>query len=172
MDRRTNAAYYRSIIRLAQQYAPNATSVLDVGAPWPFVTAFRCEMYSNQRLYFIKYKFCVGAWSNTSPLHLSCIPSAGIPRKVMLNDRYPDGIVAPEGISMVEMDFFEYDPEEKFDLVLCNQVIEHVPDPGRFAKKLLATGKVVVASVPYLWGPAAATGHVNHNIDQDTLVQW
>lgn len=42
MQDRLNFTYYKSILRLAQQYSPNAQSVIDVGAPWPFVTAFNC----------------------------------------------------------------------------------------------------------------------------------
>jgi hypothetical protein len=43
MKKRANYTYYKSVLRLAEQYAPNAKSVIDVGAPWPYVTAFSCE---------------------------------------------------------------------------------------------------------------------------------
>ena len=82
-------SYYKTILRLAEQYAPDAKSVIDVGAPWPYVTAFK--------------------W---------------IPAKVMLNNRYPEGLAGTSrhGLSIVEADFYEYQPPQKFDLVLCNQV--------------------------------------------------
>jgi hypothetical protein len=132
-----NITYYKSVLRLAQQYAPDAQSVIDVGAPWPFVTAFE--------------------W---------------IPRKVMLNDRYPDGLATPPDVTAIMANFYEYQPEQKFDLVVCNQVMEHVPDPPVFAKKLLSIGKVVVASVPYMWPPGTATGHLQNDIDMETFLSW
>ena len=43
MHKRANYTYYKSVLRLAEQYAPHARSVIDVGAPWPYITAFSCE---------------------------------------------------------------------------------------------------------------------------------
>jgi 2-polyprenyl-3-methyl-5-hydroxy-6-metoxy-1,4-benzoquinol methylase len=89
----------------------------------------------------------------------------------MLNDRYAPGITTPPDVDLVQADFYNYVPKEKFDLVICNQVMEHVPDPARFAAKLLEVGHVVIASVPYLW-PSNAFGHLHHNITHDQLVSW
>lgn len=132
-----NYTYYKSVLRLAEQYAPDAKSIIDVGAPWPFVTAFD--------------------W---------------IPHKVMLNDRYPEGISASSNIEIVQADFYEYNPTEKFDLVICNQVMEHVPDPESFAKKLLSIGHTVIASVPYMWPDKAGFGHLHHFISHEELLSW
>jgi hypothetical protein len=49
--------------------------------------------------------------------------------------------------------------------------MEHVPDPARFAAKLLDVGRVVIASVPYLW-PDNAFGHLHHGITHEQLVSW
>jgi hypothetical protein len=43
MKRRSNYTYYLRILDAAKRYAPSAKSVIDVGAPWPYVTAFDCE---------------------------------------------------------------------------------------------------------------------------------
>jgi hypothetical protein len=50
--------------------------------------------------------------------------------------------------------------------------MEHVPDPASFARKLLDTGNVVIASVPYLWPSKEAFGHLQHMIDADQLLKW
>lgn len=89
----------------------------------------------------------------------------------MLNNKYPDGIKTPDDVSLVLADFYQYDPPQKYDLVICNQVMEHVDDPAAFAKKLLEIGHTVIASVPYNWGPGTI-GHVQHYIDQDQLLEW
>lgn len=135
--RLSNVTYYISVLRLAQQYASDAQSIIDVGAPWPFVTAFD--------------------W---------------IPNKVMLNDRYPEGLVTPPDVEAVLVDFYEFEPREKYDLVICNQVMEHVPDPASFAKKLLSIGHTVIASVPYMWPEGTAPGHLQNDIDVETLLSW
>lgn len=131
-----NYTYYKSILRLAEQYAPNARSVIDIGAPWPFVSAFD--------------------W---------------IPYKVMLNDRYPKSISSPN-IKFIEQNFYEYEPEVKFDLVLCNQVMEHVPDPVSFAQKLMSIGHTVIASVPYMWPDSEVFGHLHHFISHEHFLSW
>lgn len=163
MKRRSNLDYYKAIVRLAQHYAPDAKTVIDVGAPWPFVTAFD--------------------W---------------IPEKTMLNDRYPDGISAP-GTTFIQTDFYKFEPEKKYDLVICNQVMEHVDYPQHFAMKLLSIGKVrrdafvgsllfavllqaqseypifiqvVIASVPYKWPAAHSFGHKQHLIEIRTFLNW
>jgi len=96
---------------------------------------------------------------------------AGIPEKTMLNDRYPDNIVAPKGLKLIQADFYDFFPKTKYDLVLCNQVLEHVDDPREFAKKLLSIGKVVIASVPYMW-PDDIFGHKQNYINSETLIDW
>jgi hypothetical protein len=96
---------------------------------------------------------------------------AGIPEKTMLNDRYPDNIVPPKGLKLIQANFYDFFPETKYDLVLCNQVLEHVDDPRKFAKKLLSIGEVVIASVPYLW-PDDIFGHKHNYIDSETLIDW
>jgi hypothetical protein len=62
-----------------------------------------------------------------------------------------------------------------YDLVLCSQVVEHVPDPRAFVQKLLQmtnpeTGGIAIISVPYLWGPISV--HVTHSISEFTLLEW
>ena len=137
--------YYRTGIRLAQFYAGEATTMIDVGAPWPYVTAF--------------------SW---------------IANKTMLNDRFPEGSTAPPDVTLVQADFFNFEVPAhigKYDLVLCNQVLEHVDDPAAFAKKLLEIGKVVIASVPHNWAPLThlknqEAGHKTDYIKPKTLVEW
>lgn len=88
----------------------------------------------------------------------------------MLNNRYPPNLSnPPPGITTVEADFYTY-KGSGFDLVICNQVLEHVPDPGSFAKKLLRTGSVVVASVPYDW--KKVKGHLHQHIKERDLLKW
>jgi 2-polyprenyl-3-methyl-5-hydroxy-6-metoxy-1,4-benzoquinol methylase len=48
----------------------------------------------------------------------------------------------------------DLDPEDRFDLVLCTEVIEHTDDPSAVAanlKRALAPGGVAVVSVPNAW---------------------
>ena len=41
-------------------------------------------------------------------------------------------------------DFMKFTPsnDEKYGLLLCSQVLEHVPDPAAFMKKMIITAKL------------------------------
>lgn len=90
-------------------------------------------------------------------------------RRVVLDRVY----VAPRpGVETVTIDFMRYQPPATFDLVLCLQVLEHVADPAAFAKKLLATGRTVILSVPHAWPAGLVADHLHDPIDEHTLRSW
>ena len=71
-------------------------------------------------------------------------------------DQKNDGDNAASKIEKVTADFMEYElPNDntKFDLLLCSQVLEHVPNPKPFLKKLLSTAKTCIISIPFNWKP-------------------
>ncbi len=74
-----------------------------------------------------------------------------------------------EGLAV---DFLEYEQVKPFDLCLCLQVLEHVPEPRIFARKLLATAEHVVASVPFRWPRGFCADHVHDPVDEKTLLSW
>jgi SAM-dependent methyltransferase len=76
------------------------------------------------------------------------------------------------GVETVIADFHDYEPDGVFDLVLCLQVIEHLPRPQPFARKLLRTGRTVIISVPYRWPAAAHESHLNDPVDEAKLRSW
>lgn len=77
-----------------------------------------------------------------------------------------------DGVVSVAEDFLQYRPGETFDLVTCLQVLEHVPDAYAFAQRLLATGRVVVVSVPYRWPKGRCKGHVHDPVDRLKMYRW
>ena len=72
----------------------------------------------------------------------------------------------------IQQDFFTFAPGEKYDLVLCLQVLEHLENPGDFARKLFETGKSVIVSVPFNWPAGACEHHCQDPVDQDKLLEW
>jgi hypothetical protein len=76
------------------------------------------------------------------------------------------------GIESACADFLEWAPGEHFELVTCLQVLEHVPEPERFARKLLDSGSIVVASVPYKWGKRACREHIHDPVDETKMLSW
>lgn len=72
----------------------------------------------------------------------------------------------------ITADFFTYRPETKFDLVTCLQVLEHVPDAGKFAQKLFEVGRDVLISVPFKWPADSSKNHVHDPVDQHKLLSW
>jgi hypothetical protein len=92
-----------------------------------------------------------------------------IPRKVALDKRKVYSSATVEGIVA---DFFAYEPKEKFDLVTCFQVLEHVPDAGPFARRLFELGRDVLISVPFKWKAGDCEWHVHDPVDSRKLRSW
>jgi len=92
-----------------------------------------------------------------------------IPRRVSLDLRTPYQSPAVHGI---QADFLEWEAEERFDICLCLQVIEHIPDAGRFAQKLMETAPIVIISVPHQWVPGGRGDHVHDPVDLAKVAAW
>jgi len=76
------------------------------------------------------------------------------------------------GVKRVRADFLRHEAPRPFDLVLCLQVLEHFEDPAPFARKLLATGRTVIVSVPYRWAKGLTPGHIQDPVDEAMLAGW
>lgn len=76
-------------------------------------------------------------------------------------------------VKHVVADFMEYKPKKTFDLLLCNQVIEHVQDPAAFMKKLIESATISIISAPYNWPSCGKNcGHVTDNITPSMFAEW
>jgi SAM-dependent methyltransferase len=91
-----------------------------------------------------------------------------IPRKLSVDLEMPYSSATVEGRTG---DFLALDIGESFDLGLCLQVLEHVPEVAAFARKLLATTPHLIVSVPYRWEPGQ-TEHVHDPVDEEKLAGW
>jgi hypothetical protein len=76
-----------------------------------------------------------------------------------------------DGITAIETDFFEFYPEEKYDVALCCQVLEHVPDPRAFCEKLKNISRRLIITVPYKW-QGYTPGHIHDPVDEVKLDGW
>lgn len=92
-----------------------------------------------------------------------------IDRKVSVDKGIPYRSRNVEGI---QGDIHQLHFDEKFDICVCLQVLEHVPDAGAFAKRLLELGDIAVISVPLNWPEASTDGHVHDPVDLEKLVCW
>jgi hypothetical protein len=92
-----------------------------------------------------------------------------IPRRVSLDLDKPFQSPTVEGI---KANFFTWLPREKFDVVLCLQVLEHITNVGTFARKLVNTAPHVIVSVPYMWPKGASKFHVQDPIDEAKIDRW
>ena len=52
------------------------------------------------------------------------------------------------------------------------QVLEHVPEPAPFARRLLELGRIVLISVPYKWPKGSNPDHVNDPVDLEAVADW
>jgi len=92
-----------------------------------------------------------------------------IPKKSTLDIKNP---YTSANVTAIEADFLTFTPEEKFDIVTCFQVLEHISEVERFAKKLFEVSDKVLISVPYLWPKGVEKDHVNDPVDTEKLLQW
>jgi len=76
-------------------------------------------------------------------------------------------------VKKIVADFMEYKPEKTFDLLLCNQVIEHVENPAAFMKKMIESATISIISAPYNWPDCGKQcGHVTNNITPAMFAEW
>lgn len=62
----------------------------------------------------------------------------------------------------------------KVDLILCLQVLEHIPEEKvrPFARKLLKHGTNAIISLPYMWPVNSCKYHVHDLIDLEKIEDW
>jgi hypothetical protein len=77
-----------------------------------------------------------------------------------------------DGVESVVADVFAYDPGTMFDLVTCFQVLEHVPNPVAFARRLMELGDTVVVSVPFEWPKGKCAPHIHDPVDRAKMRVW
>jgi hypothetical protein len=78
-----------------------------------------------------------------------------------------------DGIRVIHADFYNWIPDKKYDIVGCFQVLEHLDEPEKFAKKLfeIANSKVLI-SVPYKWEKGKCKCHVQDPVDEKKMEIW
>ncbi len=91
-----------------------------------------------------------------------------IPRKVSLDLKNPYHSATVEGI---RGDFLTTPIVGRFDLCLCLQVLEHIPEVEPFARKLLGLAPHLIVSVPHKW-PAGRPDHIHDPVDAEKLHSW
>ena len=107
--------------------------------------------------------------SNGCP-YLSWFP--WIKHKVSIDIERP--YVAKDIIS-IKQDFLHYKPTVKFDVCLCLQVLEHIPDVVNFSRHLTNVSRHLIISVPYKWPIGTMTksmGHIHDPVDEIKIKTW
>lgn len=92
-----------------------------------------------------------------------------IPKKNTLDINKP---YSSEKVVGIKTNFFDFEPEEKYDFAICLQVLEHAPNAKSFARKLFQVADRVLISVPYLWESDRLEAHVHDPVDLDKLLYW
>lgn len=92
-----------------------------------------------------------------------------------INKKYSVDLQSPyssENVIGIEGNIHTLSFAEKFDLVTCLQVLEHVPDAKAFAQRLLELGKTLIVSVPFKWPEGKAPGHIHDPVDAAKMRAW
>jgi hypothetical protein len=106
----------------------------------------------------------VGSWNAPT---LDWFPAAT--HKTSLDLRMP---FQGEGVQSVTADFLTWPADRTYDLALCLQVLEHVPDAGGFARRLLEIANVVLISVPFRWPSTKNPHHIHDPVTVAKINTW
>lgn len=92
-----------------------------------------------------------------------------IPERTSIDLRNP---YKAHGVRSITADFLKWEPDKVYDVVTCLQVLEHIPDAGAFAQKLLSMSKILIVSVPFKWKPGGNSSHVHDPVDVAKMRSW
>ena len=141
---REHYKYYDSLYFITQQFGWKAKSVLEVGCT---------DDPFIKHLTWIPQKECVAPYS-----------------------AYGKSTENSNQVMIHVADFYDWTAprDDKYDLLICGQVVEHVDDPHTFVQKFFMVAKrTIIFSVPYKWSKKQYTpGHKHHNIDLPTILNW
>jgi len=77
-----------------------------------------------------------------------------------------------ETVRGIKANFLDWEPDQSYDLCLCLQVLEHIPNAETFSEKLLKTADHVIISVPYKWPESQNPDHVHDPVDEVKVEGW
>jgi len=92
-----------------------------------------------------------------------------IPNRVCVDLETP---YSSETVDGIKADFLVWQNKQLYDLCLCLQVLEHIPEAEAFAQKLLRTSPNVIISVPYKWPQDKIADHVHDPVDEAKVQGW
>lgn len=113
-------------------------------------------------------QWIIDVGSRSTPMSLK----GSFERRTMIDiEPFPQAF---EGVEQVNADWMRFPIEQKADLVLCLQVLEHLDDElvEPFAKRVIAAGKRSIISVPYRWKETACATHLQDPVDFDKFIGW
>lgn len=160
---REHFVYYDMLFLLALRYGRDAKSILEVGcATDPFV----------------RYLSYIGG--DTTSQKRTCVAPYFVNYENKKKEKQDQG---QHDVELIEADFMKWDipasqknqqnQNQKYDLLICSQVVEHVPDPGAFMKKLIKSATTAIISVPYDWPDCGKKcNHISNHITLDTILEW
>lgn len=102
------------------------------------------------------------------------VKNTPIEKKVCLDKRIRKDKKPVKEVEFINADFIKWKTEEKYDIVLCMQVLEHLEDNQifLFIEKLFSLTDHVIISVPYKWRKDWCKFHKQDPIDHAKLKLW
>jgi 2-polyprenyl-3-methyl-5-hydroxy-6-metoxy-1,4-benzoquinol methylase len=75
-------------------------------------------------------------------------------------------------INNITADFYTWEPDMKYDVAVCLQVLEHLDRPKDFVQKLFSVADIIIISVPYKWPKGACKYHIQDPVDEEKVLSW
>ena len=131
--------------RMVRQYGADALTALDVGAYDPFLLS-----------------------------QLTWVPTK-IAMDLQYNAPQRPVWTATRGIIFIQGDILKTTfVGRKFDLVVCSQVVEHIPTGvvEKFVRRMMQVAKTLIVSTTYEMPPGTIHGHVQDPISTQKMLSW
>lgn len=148
---------------------------LDAVAPSPIVSGY-VQRRRTQIYYRYVFRLVRGIAPRAESIldvgsgKTSCLEEFDwIPTRETIDIRNP---YVSESVEGVKADFLEHRVDRHYDLALCLQVLEHVPQVEKFTQKLFDVARSVLISVPYKWPKGSIKGHIHDPVDEAKLRSW
>lgn len=84
----------------------------------------------------------------------------------------PNGQRSDTSYYTIREKFELWTPGAKYQVVTCVHVLEYLPQPRSFARKLLKVGSTVIVVVPDAWPAGVAKGQIHDPITEEKLTEW
>jgi SAM-dependent methyltransferase len=126
--------------------------------------------------YYTEVDKLVSGLKAKSIIDVGCGKSNQVEGYIHIPERYAFSLWnMPElkGVNCLQGDILTYDFKRQFDIVMCEQVLEHIQNIRLAITKLfIISNHHVIISLPYYWAAGKEPGHIHDPVTKEKIADW